>query len=145
MYGLRVPMTWGLRIIMTLAPLRRGFSLPASQAPPELVTHSAAFPPDPQSSDGDARPRSRDDLSGPFAVWNERPRVKLSVCSGSPRCTCCSQNSRPASAGLFLAGPPEFLGHLFQLGPRLPLAPALLDQRRWSGVSNGLLGLRVSM
>ena len=47
--------------------LRRGFSLPASQAPPELVIHSAAFPPDPQSSDGDARPRSRpDNLPGAF-------------------------------------------------------------------------------
>ena len=67
MYGLRVPMTWGLRIIMTLAPLRRGFSLPASQAPPELVAHSAVFPPDPQRSDGDARPRSRpNDLPGAF-------------------------------------------------------------------------------
>ena len=39
-----------------LAPLRRGFSLPASQAPPELVAHSAAFPPDPQSSDGTLGP-----------------------------------------------------------------------------------------
>src|SRR3954469_22668824 len=95
-------MTWGLRIIMTLAPLRRGFSLPASQAPPELVAHSAVFPPDPQRSDGDARPRSRpNDLSGPFAVWNERPRAKLSVCGGSPPLHMLLTELSPRFGGAF--------------------------------------------
>jgi hypothetical protein len=36
----------------------------------KLITHLAAFPADPQSSDGDARFRSRpNDLPGPFAVF----------------------------------------------------------------------------
>ncbi len=27
---------------------------------------------------------------GAFCLfWNKRPRVKLSMCSGDPRCTCC--------------------------------------------------------